>query len=59
MVLINQCQAQNEHFCGEVEVYFELRTLHLLASLYNTCDKIPVNKSASTKKRQEAGTIDH
>ena len=26
MVIVNQCQAQNEHFCGEVEVYFELRT---------------------------------
>ena len=49
MVFINQCQAQKEHFCGEVEVYFELRTLHLLASLHNTRDKIPVNKSASTK----------
>ena len=49
MVLINQCQAQNEHFCGKVEVYFELRALHLLASFCNTCDKIAVKKSASTK----------
>ena len=50
MVIINQRQAQNEHFCDEVEVYFELRTLHLLGVYTSTCDKIPVNKSASTKK---------
>ena len=58
MVFINQCQAQNEHFCGEVEVYFELRTLHLLANLYNTCDKNQLINQ-HRQKLQEAGTIDH